>query len=199
MLQWFSTLVDSLFAEGLAGLFGPFPTLVVLLGIASAIMLAIAWRNHRRDKLHRKELREFILPPVADMNDALDKLHWEMTHRYSGPNKDALNEVFGQRFEHAIRRPYQHLERLVKAEADLPDIEDALRKYLINYRTEPANLRRYMTLTGIKADEALFQKWLRADDQCFLAFRKLKGSSRRPSDRLADLYDAATEAINEPE
>ena len=63
MLQWFSTLVDSLFAEGLAGLFGPFPALVVLLGIASTIMLAIAWRKHRRDKLYRKELREFILPP----------------------------------------------------------------------------------------------------------------------------------------
>jgi hypothetical protein len=199
MLQWFSTLVDNLFAEGVARVFGPWTAIAILLVIGLAIMLAIAWRNHRRDKQYRKELREFILPPVADMNDALYKLHWEMMRRYSGPNKDAMNEVYGQRFEHAIRRPYQRLERLVKAEADLPVIEDALRIYLINYRAEPANLRRYMRMSGIKADEALFQKWLRADGQCFLAFRKLKASSRPLSDRLADLPADATEAVNEPE
>jgi hypothetical protein len=48
--------------------------------------------------------------------------------------RQSSNELFGQRFEHAIRVPYGNVARLIKEEADLPTIEEALRRYFYNYR-----------------------------------------------------------------
>jgi ABC-type transport system involved in cytochrome bd biosynthesis fused ATPase/permease subunit len=128
MTQWFSNLVNNLFADWVAGVFGPWIgiaiiVVVIAFAIREAIKLGIAWHRHRKAQRYRTELRKFVLAPVNEMNDALNKLQWEMTHHY---NDQDLNELYGQRFEHAIRVPYRNVERLVKGEADLPEIEEAL-------------------------------------------------------------------------
>lgn len=211
MLQSLLSFVDNLFAEGVAHLFGPWTALTVVLIIGFAIWLPIAWYRRRQrlakdrqqaaaDQQYRMELREFVLAPVAEMNEALRKLRWDMTNSYNGPNKDSLNGLFEQQFEHAIRGPYGKLARLAKSEADLPVIEEELRRYLNNYRAEPAMLRRYMTLSGLIAEDPLWRAWLGADERCFRALRKLQALPRalRISDLPASATDTTTLAINTP-
>jgi hypothetical protein len=198
MLESLSTLVNNLFTDWVARLFRPWAAIA-------------AWRRHRErvakdrqqaavDQQYRAELRQFALAPLREMNEALNALRWEMMNRYTGPTKGSLNELFGQYFEHAIQIPCGQLERLVKAEADLPVIEEPLWRYLASYRAAPAMLRRYMTLSGLIADDALWREWLAADEQCFRAFRKLKALPG--ASRIAGLSDAKadtkTVAINAP-
>jgi len=202
MPAWLSTFVD-VAANWLASIL-PAVVIGIIIWLVIAALSVIAWQRRReqlaKDEAYRAVLRKFVVAPVLEMNEALNDLRWEMTHRYSGPNKDSLNELFGQRFEHAIQVPYGNVARLIKAEADLPVIEEALRRYLNNYRAEPANLRRYMTLSGVRADDVLWKKWLAADERCFRAFRKLKALQKASG--LADLPDSMTDtmilAINAP-
>jgi len=202
MPAWLSTLID-VAADWLASIF-PAAVIGIVIWLAIAALSVVVWQRRRQQlakaEAYRAALRKFVVAPVLEMNEALSDLRWQMTHRYSGPNKDSLNELFGQRFEHAIRVPYGNVARLTKAEADLPVIEEALRRYLNNYRAEPANLRGYMTLSGLRADNALWTKWVAADEQCFSAFRKLKALHRESG--LADIPDSRTDttilAINVP-
>jgi len=202
MPSWLSTLID-VATNWLASIL-PAVVVGIIIWLVIAALMVIAWRRRHqqlaKDEAYRAVLRKFVLAPVFEMNEALNDLRWEMTHRYNGPNKESLNELFEQRFEHAILVPYSIVARVIKAEADLSVIEEALRRYFNNYRAEPANLRRYMSLSGIRADDALWKKWLAADERCFSAFQKLKAVQKASG--LTDLADSITDrmtlAINAP-
>ena len=147
MPQWFSTFVEFV-ANWAAGLVG---TVVVGIAIALVIvtMLFIAWQRRRQpvaqDQEYRKVLRKFVLVSVGYMNGAINKVQEEMTERYGygDQNRDALNNLFGQGFDQAIRVRYREVERLVKLNADLSEIEEALRRYMNNYRALPGMLSNF--------------------------------------------------------
>lgn len=187
-MEWLATVVKDLFAD-----------------LAARVLAVVFWpRRHRAEQHYRPELRKFVLASVAEMNDALNKLQEEMTRRYRDPqnpgpplkDRDALNRLYERGFYQAIRRRYGNVARLVKDEARLPDIEEALLEYINNYYADRAQLRYYMTLAGITADAALWQKWQAADERCFSALRKLKALPR-PSSALDNLGDPP-EAVNAP-
>ena len=199
MPQWFSTFVEIVanWVESVVG------TTVIGIAIVLAIaaLLVIAWHRARQqvatDQQYRAELRKFVLAPVDEMNDALNRFEWDLTSRYNGSNKEALNGLCTLAFEHMIRVPYGNLARLVREEAGLPEIENALIRYMNCYRgAQHGILHNYMNLSGVKPDPVLRQNWLDSDERCFRALRELKSSPRASG--LANLSETMTAANNGP-
>lgn len=88
------------------------------------------------------------------MSEALNKVQADLIKRHGNGDqtKAPLNGLWGYQFEQTVRVRFRDVEHLFNIKAHLPEIEKALRQYLVIYRAQATQLRNFMTLST-KADD----------------------------------------------